>query len=106
VTLGLEDRFMLESIPSETTSLRDAILRIYSFLLDQGFKPTFYNDTYGYLGRGFSLGLENSNRNLHILFVKEMEIPQIEVLFGTLLATFENPDERGGTWQEVRGGFA
>jgi len=86
---------MLESIPFETTAMRDAILRHYSFLINQGFKPSFYNDSYGYLGRGFSLGLENSNRNLRILFVKETEIPQIEVLIGTLLATFENPDERG-----------
>ena len=27
--------------------------------------------------------------------MKETEIPQIDVLIGTLLAPFENPDERG-----------
>jgi hypothetical protein len=75
--------------------LKNAILASYSFLVSQGLKEAYYDDTYGYLGEGFCLGLQDDG--VRIMFVKETEAPHIEVLVGTLSAPFEDPYARGRT---------
>lgn len=79
---------------TDKNKIKETLLEYYHFLLDKGFCISFYDDNYGYLGRGLCLGLENKNVGIRVMFVKETEVPQIEILIGTLFAPFDNPYAR------------
>lgn len=77
-----------------TLQIKAEIYKYYQYLFDYfGFKETYWNGNYGYLGKGFCLGIEKEY--IRLLFVKEAEIPQVDILIGTQTASFENPDFRG-----------
>lgn len=65
------------------------LIQAYCFLSNYGFQEKFHDLNYGYLGKGFCLGLENDV--MHWMFWKETEFFHIEILVGTLKALFGNP---------------
>lgn len=85
--------------------IKYSLLRFYDFLVQQEFQVVFYDNEYGYLGRGFCLGLENETEGVRILFVKEVEIPQIELLIGGLSAPFDYPYKRASRRTKGDGWF-